>query len=85
MRSLAILVVLLAAATGCSSPASRPAATPVAQATEVGSDPSWNPPSEMELSISESSARPAPKTEIVNTLHIPKQEKPHGAVHAATY
>lgn len=87
MRRIAFLIVMLAAAAGCaSSSTSRAAATPVAQTADVACDPSWNPPSEMEMSIGETTHGPREaKTEMVDPVRIPKQEKPRGVVHAATY
>ena len=84
--SILVLVVgSLLAVTGCGARAgSTHAASPVAQATETTTDPSWNPPEEMEVNVGDG-AHAVPKNEAAHALHIPKQDKPHGVVHAATY
>ena len=85
--SILVLVVgSLFAVTGCGAKASHAhAASPVAQVTtESTSDPSWNPPEEMEMTFGEG-ARAVPRNEAAHALHIPKQEKPRGVVHAAAY
>ena len=86
MSRIAFLIVMLAAAAGCASTSTpRAAAAPVVQSADVACDPSWNPPSEMEMSIGETHAPREAKPEMVDPVRIPKQEKPRGVVHAATY
>lgn len=85
MSRIAFLALMVAAAVGCTSASTRPATTPVAQASaDIGSDPSFQPPTEWDMSIGDAE-RAMSRTEMVDPVHIPKQEKPRGVVHAATY
>jgi hypothetical protein len=78
-----LFVTVLFAATGCSvSGATRQSVTPT-NVADTSSDPSYQPPGEMNLAIGDGKATQA-KTELVSTMPAPnKRQIRRGLVHAA--